>query len=114
MPINLDQPPHRRVIVVEWDRRDVANNWAAQWDPDTGGDETFGSVELSTDGTDPPSHTACNTAAADPMLDGIHEATVNVPWAGLYELQDGETPHELWERALADMGLVVIKEDTIQ
>lgn len=112
MPIDLDQPPHRRVIIVDWDKRDTANSWAADWDPDTGGEETFGSVKLSADGTDPPTHIACNTAATDPILDGIQNASDNVPFVAVYSPQDGETPYELWERALADMGLQVIPPPT--
>lgn len=113
MPVDLDQPPHRRVIIVEWGKRDTANNWAEQWDPDTGGDKTFESVELSSDGTDPPTHTACNTAATDPMLDGIQTASGNVPFVAIYELQDGETAGELWDRALSNEGLQVIEPDDL-
>lgn len=114
MPINLDQPPHRRVIIIEWDHRDTANNWAATWDPNPNGDETFGSVRLSPDGTEPPTHTGCNTAATDPMLDGIQEAVVGIPWARLFTPRfDGEEPHELWERALADMGLQRIEPEVV-
>lgn len=113
MPIDIDRTRHRHVIIVEWGKRDTANNHAAAWDPDSGGGETFGSVELSSDGTDPPSHTACNTAATDDMNAGIYNAMDNVPFVDVYDQQDGETAHELWNRALADQGLEVIEPDDV-
>lgn len=50
------------------------------------------------------------TAATDPMLNGIQNASSKIPWAHLYQPQNGEDPNDLWERALADMGLQVIQE----
>lgn len=109
MTMDLDQPPHRRVIIVDWDKRDTANNWVKQWDPDDGSG-TFGGVKLSSDGTSPPSHTACNTTATDAMLNGIEKASGNVPFVSVYSQQSDESISDVWHRALDSEGLLVIRD----
>lgn len=102
---------HRVVVVVEWGKRDTANNQAKAWDPAAHGEETFGGVELSSDGGATTTHTACNTKATDTIRQDVLDAMDNVPFFDVYEAQEGEAPHELWQRALADLGLEVISED---
>lgn len=104
---------HRYVIVVGWQQRQMLNSQAASWDPNPGGDETFGRVRLSADGTEPPSHTACNTKATDAMQTQILDAMSNGAAVDLYEWDGQEGPYELWQRALDDMGLEVIEEDSV-
>jgi len=77
---------HRLLVLVEWDKRDVANNWASDWDDN--GDDTFGVVRLSEDGEEPPTHTLCNTKATDDMQGVVLEASDNVPFIDVYEIPD--------------------------
>lgn len=91
---------HRYIIVVEWDKRDTANQFAAKWDPNPGGDETFGAVRLSADGTEPPTHTACNTLADGDMKTGIMNAMSNVPFVEVYDATEWT-----FAEVLADLGL---------
>lgn len=102
---------HRIVIVVEWDKRDTANNQAKAWDPAAHGEETFGEVRLSADGTEPPTHTACNTKTTDSIRANVLDAMDNVPFVDVYEAQEGEGAYEVWQRALEELGIEVISED---
>ena len=103
---------HRYFIIVQWDKISLANEQAGKkpggWDPDTGGEFTFGSVRLSPTGQEPPTHTACNTAATDEMRTGIFNSG-NPPFITIYNTADGWT----WETALADVGLQVIQGEQI-
>jgi len=99
---------NRYIVVVDWKKLQAANGMAHSWDPDVGGAKTFGSVRLSPTGSDPPTHTACNTAANVPIKAGILNALHHVPWARLYDIyNDGWT----WQAVLDDMGLQEIKEN---
>lgn len=91
----------RFYIFVTVDKVTIANNRAKNWDPDSGGDKTFGSIRLSPTGQDPATHVAAATYANASMRNGIESAFSAVPWAGLYKEANGWT----WEFALADMGL---------
>ena len=95
---------YRAIIVVQWNRLTPANAAAAAWDPDTGGGETFGSVRLSADGQEPPSHSACNTALTDGRRTQVLEAFEHIPFVDVYWSAAGWT----WESALVDAGLQVI------
>ena len=109
-------------IFVKAEKLNTANNFAAQWDPDTGGADTFGTVRLSADGTEPASHYATSTRATPTMRDGITQALSDVSWAWMYRTDDilAESPHwysndadwtydgdlyDAWLSALDDMGL---------
>jgi hypothetical protein len=96
---------HRYIIIVEWGKLTPANAAAKAYDPDTGGEYTFGNVRLSADGNEPATHSACNTLATDSMKTQILDAFTNVPFYAIYNTQDGWT----WQTALADAGLQVIE-----
>lgn len=96
---------HRLFIFVQAGKLTAANNLAAQWDPDSGGGQTFGSLRLSPGGQEPATHYAAATYATDSMRSGITQALSNVPFAGLYSQSGGWT----WETACADLGLSVIQ-----
>jgi hypothetical protein len=98
---------HRYLIFVQWNKLTPANAQAKAWDPDTGGEFTFGSVRLSADGQEPPTYSACNTAATDNMRTQILDAFTHVPFYKIYSTVDGWT----WETALADAGLQVIQTE---
>lgn len=51
---------YRLFAIIPWGLRQEANWLAVKVDFDTGGDKTFGSMRLSADGNEPPSHTGCN------------------------------------------------------
>lgn len=91
---------YRYYIFIKENKLATANNLAANWDPDTGGDETFGSVRLSPTGQEPATHYGAATYATPTMRDGITNALGNISWASLYT-----DPPWTWETALADMGL---------
>lgn len=97
----------RAIIIVEAGNLSAANNSAASWDPDTGGDQTFGSPKLSSDGTEPASHYACNTALTSDMKQDVLDAMDNVPFVEVYFASNGWD----WESALADLGLQVIEPE---
>lgn len=107
MPLTSIAGENRAIVFVEWGKRDTANNWASDWDPNPDGDQTFGTVRLSSDGTDPPSHTACNTLADSTMKQKILEAADNVPFSSIYWISDGWD----WPSALQDMGLQEIDDE---
>lgn len=101
---------HRYFIFVRWDKIELANRQADKsqggYDPDTGGNKTFGSVRLSADGQEPATHTACNTAATDAMRTGIFNSG-NPPFITIYDMANGWT----WETALENAGLQIIQGD---
>lgn len=93
---------HRAIIIVKAGKLTSANNAAASWDPDTAGDETFGSTPgLSSDGTEPASHYACNSALTDAMRTEVLDAMDNVPFVEVYFASDGWD----FDSAIADQGL---------
>ena len=114
------------LVFVEEKKVDTANLMAAQWDPDSMGDQTFSSVQLSPDGELPISHYATSTAATETMRDGITVALGVIPWAAMYwtdniypesgpviwqgpddwefEGPHGD-PYPAWLAAMEDMGL---------
>ncbi len=100
---------HRYFIFVQWNKLILANAQAKAWDPDIGGEFTFGSVRLSVDGQEPPTHSACNTAATENMKTQILDAFQHVPFYKIYSTADGWT----WDTALADAGLQAINEEQI-
>lgn len=103
---------HRYFIFVIWDKIELANRQAGEkpggYDPDTGGNKTFGSVRLSPTGQEPATHTACNTAATNAMSTGIFNSG-NPPFITIYNAADGW----IWETALTDAGLQVIQSEGI-
>ena len=62
---------HRYLIFVQWNKLIPANAQSKAWDPDIGGEYTFGNVRLSVDGENPPLYSACNTLATDSMRTNI-------------------------------------------
>lgn len=120
---------HRYAIIADVDNQSAANNAAASWDPDTGGDQTFGNVKLSADGTTPASHTGCNTLTNSTMRTQILDALGNVPLYDVYRVQGKSTTGDverkdksgwtaigtgdIWQVALSDAGLQVIQPETI-
>ena len=54
-------------ILVEANRLKLANNLAAQWDPDTGGAQTFGPMLLSPTGQETVTNYATSTRATETM-----------------------------------------------
>ena len=100
---------HRYFIFVQWNKLTPANAQAKIWDPDTGGEFTFDRVRLSADGQEPPSYSACNTAATDTMRTKILDAFTHVPFYKIYSTTDGWT----WESALINAGLQVIQSEEI-
>jgi hypothetical protein len=102
---------NRYVIIVDYGKRDVANKHAEKWDEDEGGGETFGGIRLSSDGTEPVTHTACNTKASEEMKTGIFNAADKVPFIDIYEKKEDESPVELFQRAMDEHGLQVIQPE---
>lgn len=96
---------YRYFIFVEWGKLIPANAQANAWDPDEGGEFTFGDLRLSANGQEPPTHSGCNTPATEAMKTGIFNAFSHVPFYKLYSIDDGWT----WETALADAGLEIIE-----
>lgn len=97
-----EQGRERRLFIfVRADRLAPANSAARAWDPDTGGDETFGSVPLSDDGGASVSHYGANTQVTADMRTQVLDALGNVPFYHVYDTADGWT----WETALNDAGL---------
>lgn len=109
------------LLFVEEDKLNTANNLAVQWDPE-GGAATFGAVQLSSTGAEPPTHYGCSTAATAAMRDGITQALSVLSWARMYWTDDvtrGEDTewqgpdgwtftggvYAAWLAALYDMGL---------
>lgn len=93
-----------RIIFVTNSHITPMNAQAKNWDPDTGGDQTFGGVLLSGDGEEPSTHTACNTRATTQMKNAI-DGQDNTPFVTVYDGDDFT-----WQEALDDMGLQVIEE----
>lgn len=103
--MSLVTEDHRAIIIVDAGKISAANNYAASWDPDIGGGETFGTTPgLSTDGTKPATHFGANTAATTEMRQGILNASTNVPFVSVYWSSGGWG----WNSALDDQGLVRI------
>ena len=98
---------HRFVIRARIDRISPANTRAKAWDPDTGGDETFGGIRLSPTGQEPATHTACNTAATEEMRTQVLDAQSKVPWQRLYAITD---PWE-FDAVFEEAGLKRIRHD---
>ena len=96
--------PHRAFIFVDITKLVSANSKAKAWDPDTGGDKTFGDVHLSATGEEPATHSACNTAITDDMKTKVLSAQDQVPFIAVYWEDDGHS----WGSALADEGLQII------
>lgn len=116
------------IIFIEAYRLAQANLLAAQWDPDSGGAETFGSLRLSPTGEEPATHYATVTPATETMRDGITTALAAQDYAKLYYtenvLADNEAEwsgpkqwefvggvYQAWLAALQDMGLQVIQAE---
>lgn len=70
----------RYVIIVPWDKITDANTRAGIFDPDDGGSDTFGAVQLSTNGLEPQSHSACDTLMSDAVWSGIEGTLTNVTY----------------------------------
>jgi hypothetical protein len=83
------------LIFIEANRLNTANNLAANWDIDSGGGATFGSVKLSADGLLPVTHYAASTPATPTMKNGITNALSNASWAKMYTTDDitADVPH---------------------
>jgi len=98
---------HRYFILIGIGKTAAANAYAADWDPDSRGDLTFGAVRLSANGIEPATHTACNTVATPEMEAKFLAARSQIPAAAyrIYKEAGGWT----WETALADAGLQVIQ-----
>lgn len=84
-------PDHRYYVLVEWGKRQMANNSAASWDPDDGSG-TFGSVLLCPRTVSNPTpvdvtHTACNTIAPEEWRSGILTAYDNIPFMEVYRIR---------------------------
>lgn len=94
----------RYFIFVSLANTKDANKRATIWDFDTGGGETFGNMRLSATGKEPATHTGCSTKANPNMKSGITSILSTSKFSNLYRRGDGWT----WEKALKDMGLVVI------
>jgi len=99
---------NRWIIIVNEEFIDSANAQMSPIDPDTGGDKTFGSVRLSSNGEEPRTHTGCNTAAKSDMTQGIFNAFDKAPWADIYDAHVWT-----WNEALDDMGLQVIEPEEL-
>ena len=100
---------HRYFIFVQWNKLTPANAQAKIWDPDTGGEYTFGNLRLSANGQEPPTYSGCNTPATDGMRTKILDAFTHVPFYKIYSTIDGWT----WETALDDAGLQVIESEEV-
>jgi len=92
------------IIIVEMKHLSTANNRAKNWDPDSGGDKTFGNIRLSKTGQEPATHVGVMTRATDAMRSQILNALDNVPFAEVYS-----TAHDWsWDSVLAEEDLKVI------
>jgi len=92
---------NQAIIIVPWADIAAANVEAATWDTGGSGDQTFGTVRLSTDGNEPATHTGCCTRATDAMkilIDGATNPSA-VYWTGS------------WAEALLAESLVQIPPD---
>lgn len=98
---------YRYIIIMPLAQATLSNLAAASWDPDRGGDKTFGGVRLSASGKEPATHTACNTAATEAMkTDILGHTTGNVS----IQVYDGKKVS--WENALQAAGLKEIRPPT--
>ena len=128
-------PYQRHLIIIPISLVANANGQAVIWDPDAG-DDTFGSVLLSAGGTDPATHSCCNT-----IIHPEKESTLDSFYAtGHYKgyritkanASNGAGTHgaveqyklhpsrweeigtgHLTEIALSDSGLQIIKDDQL-
>jgi len=90
--------PHTVTLIVPLSQADAANRIARAFDPDEGGQATFGGVRLSPNGAEPATHTACHTAAKESFIQQI--AAIQGGQATLHQLASaayaqrwpGETP----------------------
>lgn len=96
---------HRFYMFVTAAKLAAGNNMAAQFDPDAGGDKTFGNIRLSPSGSEPATHYGAATVATDQMRSGILRAFSTVPFVGLYNQADGYE----WDTACMAMGLKQIE-----
>ena len=94
---------YRFIIIVPLASLTAANAAAKIWDPDTGGDKTFGSVELSPTGRRPATHTACNTAATSNMRTRIQSIALT-PGVRVYDAASWT-----WRQAADDAGLALLQ-----
>jgi hypothetical protein len=95
----------RAFIMVTANRLNQANNAAKNWDPDVGGDKTFGSLMLSASGNAPVQWYGCDTRLTPAMkakVDTFKSSNTN---NCKYYL---ESAGWSWESALTDAGLKVI------
>jgi len=102
----MSQWKYRSYVIIPIAATAAANALAAQLDPDTGGDKTFGDVQLSASGQLPATHTACSTMLKDTGKAGVDQYLVGgaIPGAKVYYESDGWD----WPKCLADSGLKAI------
>ncbi len=84
-----------------------ANTKANVWEKDTGRGKTFGVVQLSADGLEPATFTACCTLMDDQMLAELMKTGEGLTFSKILAERDGWN----WEKALEAMGLREIRRD---
>lgn len=64
---------HKLNIIVPLTILTEANHFASIVDPDTGGDKTFGNLQLSADGSEPATHTGATGLIKQIVIDWLNE-----------------------------------------
>jgi len=121
--------PHTIIMIIPAPLLVVGNAIGRALDPDTGGDKTF-SVPLSADGSEPATHYAASTAAAESFVQTVQAvrggqadlaalvaADYAARWPGLTPPTAGECSaflataviavDRLWGETLEDVGLMM-------
>lgn len=101
----------RIILVVATTDQVAANLLAAGFDPDTGGDKTFGSIRLSPTGSEPPTHYGCSTPMTPETLAEVEALQpTGFPTGRIYRGyndydDEPDVTRYTFEDAIADMGL---------
>ena len=64
---------HTINIILPLSILDEANHFASIIDPDTGGDQTFGNLKFSADGSEPATHTGATGRIKQIVIDWLNE-----------------------------------------
>ena len=84
---------HTINIIVPLAIVDEANYFASIIDPDTGGNKTFGSLQLSADGSEPATHTGATGRIKQIVIDWLNELYQGIIPGGFVEA--GATQEQL-------------------
>jgi hypothetical protein len=96
------------MIIIETSYKNNANNYAAIWDTDSGGINTFDEGILSSDGSLPATHNSCVSWLTSTMKNLIDTGIATESWAQVYDVTDGsQKPKDI----LNNIGLISILQE---